>query len=78
MADDWRKNIGLNSHSDQRLTVTGKLPFEVWFYILKLENAAHHDPLNGAEMEAIDWRPFYDDDYTPHAALEEDFSNGEP
>lgn len=76
MPADWRKSIEINTHSERALTMTGGMAFEVWFYILLLENAAHHDPLG--ELMAGDWRNFYEDDYTPHEALEEDFNAGEP
>ena len=74
LAADWRDKIKLNDNADARLTMTGGMSFEVWMYILRLENAAHHDPLG--EIEDADFRTFYDDDYTPHDALEEDFQAG--
>lgn len=74
MPTDWRKSVEINDRSERALTMTGGISFEVWFYILLLENVAHEDPLG--EMMAGDWREFYEDDYTPHDALEEDFASG--
>lgn len=64
----------LNSHVDPRLTKAGGMPFDVWAYILVLEMKAHAEPVGAVEPE--DYREFYDDDHTPHDALEEDFNAG--
>lgn len=62
----------LNSHADARLTKSGGMTFEVWAYILGLEMKAHDNPVG--EIDPLDWQEFYDDDHTPHDAIEEDFN----
>lgn len=63
-----------NSHVDKRLTKEGGMSLDVWMYVLRLECKAHDDV--ACADDARDWVHFYDDDYTPHAALEEEFNNG--
>lgn len=64
----------LNSHADERLTKTGGMSFEVWSYILMLENKAHGNPTG--YTAPIAWSEYYDEDFTPHEAIEEDFNYG--
>lgn len=61
-----------NSHVDDRLTKTGGMAFDTWSYIRELENKAHGNPTDGSAT--TDWRDYYDNDYTPHSAIEEDFN----
>lgn len=63
-----------NSHSDPRLTKSGGFDFDVWAYILVLEASRHGEPIGPIELN--EWREFYDDDFTPHGAIEEDFNAG--
>lgn len=65
----------LNSHVDKRLTKSGGMPFDIWAYILGVEMKAHDDPVG--QIDPNDWQDFYDDDRTPHDALEEDFNAGQ-
>lgn len=64
----------LNSHSDARLTKGGGMAFDVWVYILGLEMKAHADPMGA--IDPVDWQEYYENDYTPHDAVEEDFDHG--
>lgn len=61
-----------NSHTDDRLTKSGGMAFDLWAYILTLENKAHGKPTGDTESEG--WDSYYDNDYTPHSAIEEDFN----
>lgn len=64
----------INSHADKRLTKEGGMAFDIWGYILTLENAAHNKPL-GPTIDPEDWREDYDEDVTPHDALEQCFND---
>lgn len=64
----------LNSHADIRLTKEGGFSFDVWLYVLELEMKAHASPVG--EISPEDWRAYYDDNHTPHDAIEEDFDAG--
>ena len=64
---------GINSHSWPDLKKSASMTAAVWLYILQLEMRAHGCPTN---YSFAGWEGYYDEDYTPHAALEEDFNNG--
>ncbi len=64
----------MNSHSDKRLTKSGGMEFDLWGYILRLEMRSHAFPVG--EINPDDFRDYYDDDHTPHDAIEEDFDAG--
>lgn len=65
--------LPFNSHTDKRLTKSGGMSFEVWAYILELENKAHGNPTG--LTRPIMYADYYGNDYTPHGAIEEDFDN---
>ncbi len=66
--------LPFNSHADKRLTKSGGLSFTVWSYILMLENKAHGNPTGESVADQEAWREYYDNDHTPHGAIEEDFN----
>lgn len=61
-----------NSHADHRLTKSGGIGFDLWCYILELETKAHDFPTGKARVGG--WRDYYENDYTPHLSIEEDFN----
>lgn len=61
-----------NSHNDKLLTKSGGMGFTVWSYILVLENKAHGNPTG--KTSPIDWWDYYENDHTPHSAIEGDFN----
>lgn len=66
----------INSFSDALLTKAGGMSFEIWWYVLGLEMKAHDNPVGVLENDqAESWKEYFDCDYTPHDAIEEDFNN---
>lgn len=64
----------LASFTDPALTKTGGLSWDAWRAALLSEMQRHGNPIGPIEDDEA-WRAYYDDDYTPHSAIEEDFNN---